>query len=655
MSTNFGNLPRRGSDASVTIGASRPSFEMQRHISPRPSYQTLSSEYSVATAFAVDRIASVDPPPVPALPVHVGYEQGSSLPVYATPAQARGMRVVTRSGKVLTANGKFEAQHPARQPARKSAMHKLPVYPSSAGSFEVITHQEAGKAHYDEAEAKLNGTWKGNEQYSPPHYMTRADLDHLSERKSEIKARYNAHNARIRKREIIPIGSIAAFHDAANEAQAQPQTKAAKPANNDGKRLHRELMRGVGPETSFNVSVDGAVLVPEPSVVPYASNSPPTQSVGLFRSLSNTAQRGFKKVTGLARKGSDAATKPKITHVPDSFAYDPRGYPNGATAVANSIPLREAQRLQSQQSAVEEAARYPNALPPKSRPLARRAPETNPPAPVHTSPRNPPARPRKVKIVGDANRQTQFGDFIDFFDDSDSDKSVPMTAPPNAIDLSTYPAGPPPPVPRASDESLRAAILTVKRKPVPARAAKVQKPLPPLPPWRSANEVAAGLGIGTAHHASDDDDFDVDPISDDDDDFAGHQYGKMPEYADRIFDDSSIIRQVDRMNGLSLQEKQDVATEARRLKKIFDKPPPGAMGVDVHDFAPTTVIDTTRHAGHTSWRLTDTSKPNVIESYYKQVPNQDHQEPDEAAKLFEHLEREKYGKSPARKVAPHRS
>ncbi|KAK5121120.1 hypothetical protein LTR85_005604 [Meristemomyces frigidus] len=645
MPANFGNTsPRGGSNVPATAGAPHESYTMQPPFSPRPSYQSLSSEYSVATAFAVDRVTSVNAPPVPALPVAVGYEQGSSRPIYATPSQAKGMRVMTRSGKILRAG--------TEKLFRPEALLALAASSPPAEPFEIITHEEASTSRYSPAEQRLNAAARRDERYSPPHYMARADLSHLPQRAKAIKARQWKADATHRSTEVIEPGSISAFqqteeYKTRNDIPVPPR-RDAKPAKSHG--LRHYLMRGVGPETSFNVSVGDAVLLPEASAIPYASNSPRERPVGLFRSFSKTAHRGFRKVAGIARRGSDAV-KPDMTHVQGSFAFDKRSYPDGAIAVNNSVPVSEAQTQQSQRPRREQAAHYPNALPPKSRTVTKKARnaslrESNRPTPAYA-----PAVPRKVKIVGSASRQTVFGDFIDSFDDSDSDNSVQVTGVPHTVDQSTRHLAAPPALPTASETSLRAAILSVKRAPLSGQEAEVEDVPPPLV-WRSAKEVADDLEIAPTVHATDLDDFGGDHDSDDDD-FAGHEYGHWPEYADEVFDDNSIIRQIDQMS-LSLQERQDAATEAGRLRKMFDRPPPGAMGVDVEDFEPTTVIDTVRHDQHTSWLMTDTTKPNVVQSYYKQVQNLEAREPDEATELFEHLERERYGRSLARKTASNR-
>lgn len=555
------------------MGTSLNRSEIQHALQTSQSFQSLSSEYSVATAFAIDRITSSTAPPVPPLPVNIGYEQGSTLPLYASPAQAKGMRIVTRSGKVLQPDGKFANPTPAKKP-RPSAM---PIGPSTSASDNAIDNIALQDARYTEAEAKHNAEWRQKEDHSPPHWIRHSDLAHLSNprRRAAIVARQWQPDEAHRLTEVIPMGSITAFQEAERAAAAERAKETGRRAVEakrvaERARLQHELMRGVGPETSFNISADDAVLLPPASAIPYASNSPQERPTGIFRAFSNRAQRGFRKVTGLARR---ASSRP-------------------STALAA------------------------------------------------------PARPRKVKVVGRASQETQFGDFVNL-SSSDSGSSQASVRP-AAVDLSTYNAGPPPPVPMApsaSDASIAAGILTVKRKPVPARDLRAETP-PPPPMWRSAKEVAEELGIESENLDQNAEGFSTESEGefDSEEEDAGYEYGQMPEYADEVFEDQSIIRQVDRMNHLSLQQKVEVATEAERLRKMFDRP-----AADAEDSAPTRTIDTTRHDRHTSWLMTDTSKPDVVESHYRRIQNLESREPEDAADLFAHLERERNGQSPPRK------
>lgn len=653
MNSDYGNFLQRGTDRSATIGASRGSGPYQDHNTPRPSYLTLSSEYSVATAFAVETVpptATTDVPPVPQRPVHVGYEQGSSLPIHASQKQADGLRVVTRKGKTLGAGKSYGVQardFAAHSSARHTTVAQTTLQsPVSDGSFEIVAPQEARTSHYDEAEAKLNGTWSGCNQHSPPWYMNYDDFVNHDERADDIVARRDPRDRAQMNREVIPVGSIAAAFGAKPDADTDKAKQERSASRLDRNRLRHELQRGVGPETSFNVAVDDAVLIPDASAVPYASSSPQARPAGMFRSSSRKARRAGSSLVGFARRGSDAS-RAKITHVPGSFKYDERVYPNGVSAVNDALPLKEAQRLGSHQPGLQpinpprqtEAPRYPHALPPRTQPSRSEAPKAtrspHQPSPAKTAQPQPQPRPqRKVKVVGEADRQTLFGDFINYAD-SDSEKSVEVDR------LANFRPMTPPPVPTAANV---APPKSITRKPTPKRDQRQDKSLPPLP---AKPEGANDLGIPMPDRMVVDDSFD------DEDDLITQQSRHFPEYVDEVFDDpNGITRQVDRMN-LSLQDKQYAVTEAQRLKRrMMDQPPPGATGVDYQDYAPTMTIDTVEHPGHTSWRVTDTSKQNEIHSYYKQIQRQPpskqvqsppRRDPDEAADLMARLEREKYG------------
>jgi len=312
---------------------------------------------------------------------------------------------------------------------------------------------------------------------------------------------------------------------------------------------------------------------------------------------------------------------------------------------------------------LNETYRNPDALPKRTGAIRKKGTYDPPPPSM-----NVPDQPRKVKVLGDSDRDTLFGDFIDYAD-SDSDKSVRVTAPAQPVNLPSYQAMQPPPVPiTATKARFEAAVHGHKRKPVLQREPNVNKDLPAPPASYQVDpadryarpESAQGLGIDVPAHQSSEDTY-----SDEDAIIAGYKYGQMPEYAEDVFDDpDGIISQVDRMNNLSLQDKEYAVTEAQRLRKMFDQPPPGATGVDYQAMEPPTIVDMNMHPGHTSWRVTDFPKPNIIQSYYKQVQHQQRSEPqvadqeqrqpDAAAALMERLEQERSGRAAPRRRATSR-
>jgi len=364
MPAGLGQHFRRGSDASATIGTTRWDSNPYSHETPRPSYVTVTSLYSTRTTDAIDRLPqslidalpastlpTFNPPattvPASALPLRIDSRHPLKAPVSAYKDDNYGMRVMTRSDKTLRAS-KDEGVQTNDFAARPGSAQQAAPQPSarstqSDGSFEVVSPQAARNPHRDdEAMVQLYGA---PGLYSPPHFMSRDDFMHYGKpgrTAPELDARWHARNQEIRAnnpKALVPVGSIAAL-EAAERGRRQAEAR-MQDSQQKKQRLQHELQRGAGPETSFNVYHDDAVLLPEPAAIPYASNSPKPQQARLLRSLSNRAHQGFKRVAGFARRGSDAA-KAKIS-APTASRVDERSYPDGPTVVNQSLPVREAQ------------------------------------------------------------------------------------------------------------------------------------------------------------------------------------------------------------------------------------------------------------------------------------------------------------------------
>ncbi|KAK5130539.1 hypothetical protein LTR08_001969 [Meristemomyces frigidus] len=668
---------RHGSDASVTAGATRgdTSIYPLAHDSPRLSYQSLTSEYSTITTAAIDRVprtTSASAPPVPPLPTFAQHKQrigqspfpprsSSKAPV---PTRAYEANLTVPGTPMTAAWSQNLTQDLGAITGAVSQPTAALTASDSHKSFEVAPQQTHCNPHHQEATARLSG--QVSEQYSPPHWLSSAVLA-LPERNRGPKARHDAHNAAI---------------------VANPTAQLAATAANP---------------------------------VPYALNSrPPPRPPGRNGTLTKTLGRGIAKVTNFARRRS-SASRPAAGPAPVRGALVPPGnVPLGGPPIVNTIPIREAQRLRARPGITMQdfspRPQHAKVVPQVQAPAAPTSPVVFPQVQAPAAPTNPVAQapaahigpvarplqagPRKVRVVGNANRVTQFGDFIDL-SDSNSDSSAVAQPGDTADILATRPVPDrseadsdrgsghtsdiliirplPAPEPEAWIKRKPMPAPEIRRKPVPtSQPAKtpvqgrlppdLDKPLPPTPhPHQTPEEAAAithVLGVNRGRDFNDlsalhaqlrsgdsDSDRDSDRFSN-----ASQEYGNMPEYADEIYGDpQGIIPQVDGMD-LDLQQKMEIATEAGRLQRLFTRPPAGATGGDEN---PTTVIDTTHHASHTTWVVTDTSQLNVISSVTQRIPNIVHlqpempepqsaarKEPDAAGVLMARLDRERYGMGP---------
>jgi hypothetical protein len=462
--------------------------------------------------------------------------------------------------------------------------------------------------------------------------------------------------------------------------QGRPRAGSARPS--ESRPVHHH-MRGLGPETNFNVYDGDAVVLPPANAIPYASNLPRGQAAGpgLLRSISNKVKEFGQRVSSRSRS-RQRSNAGDFVSVPGGLRVDRRIYTEGVPAVQGAIPVEQAQaqQLERQQSQRGESSRRGRDEQPKKdrypfafNRQAKKVQEQEAAAQAaHRA-----QQPRMVKVVGHPDRGTMWGDFVNA-DRDDSARTAPNDfAPVQQTQIRSRP-------PTIPNDSKPVHPSTVKRRSVDKRPVdrrpNVDKSLPPVP-------------IDSAYSAMVHADGTVDPAPDDawipaDDAWIPNaEFGQMPMYADEAL--GAVTDQLDQMN-LDPERRERLAGEIRRLdRKVMDHPPPGAMGVDASDFEPETIIDQFPHDKHTSWRMTDTSEPNIIHSYYTKVENNQHiqrqqsreasrppvpvvhdgyyehngseqevvdkgkapegREGDVATALWERLDQEKMGKAPARR------
>ncbi|KAI7244424.1 hypothetical protein KC343_g9264 [Hortaea werneckii] len=555
----------------------------------RPTHQSPSSKYSVATTHTIDRIAN-GAPPVPSMPVKVPVPARKPLPPASqqTDSSSDDEEGLSACAEALLKVNSISPE-PAAWALQSTASQQI-VDPWTRHSLEdtdpdspsPASKEEEGDQHFFRAQAaaKLEGAWDGPLDSPPP---------------------------------FLSAGSL----------QGQQDRRIAGPSNLQ--------VRGVEPSTAD------------------ASSPAKASQPGLFRSFSKSAKQGLGKLAGLRRQESSS----------------------GARAVGEV-------------SKRDSGMYYPNALPRKRKPSASPARTLDLSSGTSSSPsssagkggRPSPApraaepTPRTRKVVGHQDRVTQFGDFIDYASSSSGsqhEKSQDKPSSPVVVDLSTYQAPPPPPPPIGSASRCRA-----------------EKELPALPKETGLGISGAGRSAAGAESTSPS----SDSSSEEDQE---HASGEEPRGVYTHGGQDQIIRQIDAMPSLSLQQKAWAATEAQRLReKLRQHPnqsrappsfpltpptsPPSSTSAGVEGLTnllapytspsssegnPETIIDTVFHPGHTSWRITGFSDPDTIEFFHGRVPVAAAQRQlqkgkgmgeglgvgarDEAAVLMERLERERWG------------
>ncbi|KAF2765211.1 hypothetical protein EJ03DRAFT_339251 [Teratosphaeria nubilosa] len=356
------------------------------------------------------------------------------------------------------------------------------------------------------------------------------------------------------------------------------------------RRFHHDLRRGLGPETSFNVTADNSVLVPEAAAVPYASNSPEqARRPRLARSVSNGFKALGRVITGRAR-----------------------------AVVHKAIPIEQAQRQrEAEKAAGTRSARFNGELAVAARaergkvrsgqPVARSTPAVQRAQSVRLE--GPPA-PRAAKMVGHPDRCTIFGDFIDLpSSGSGSGKSQKpadgkIPRPITPYRRPSFVAPPPPPVPVT-------APAASKRKPI-KRAQPADKPK--AGPSTPAKQRQAESPRDSAY-----------ALTPEQQDLLRRGYigprlrpraqaQRMHEDAEVTFDvklDDTLEDQL-RAQGMDVNRYMR-ATNLARSRFGGD--------ADVDDLYPELVVDQRVHEKHTSWFITDASQPDRIAAHHGRIAN----------------------------------
>ena len=342
--------------------------------------------------------------------------------------------------------------------------------------------------------------------------------------------------------------------------------------------------------------VEAPADVPVSKFSPYDSDSPPHHA-GVFRSVSTKVKGSFRR--------RRLINKNKISAPLNDFRRESPGSETRAIPIKNPAP-ELAERSGCPGQSKEPSRHYPHAL--KTRPSRRKPHAEQKPA----SPPARPAEPRKVKVVGQANRMTEFGDMIDAWNSpSGLSEEFGVRELPSDEDYSILEIKAPKPAP-----------LYPARRPVPGTKVDTSKHswMPPTTPTLPKTSKVTSQ----------------------------HDWRMDEEYpsVDGLFDVyTEIDRQIAEM-GIADDEKPAANREVRRLNRMLDRPVPGKMGLDFEDDEPELIVDTFMHDRHSSWVATERPDASTATSTRQQFDQQTFDVSsgeDEAKELMERLRRMRAG------------
>ncbi|KAH9818138.1 hypothetical protein Tdes44962_MAKER05431 [Teratosphaeria destructans] len=405
------------------------------------------------------------------------------------------------------------------------------------------------------------------------------------------------------------------------------------------RRFHHDLRRGLGPETSFNVTADDAVLVPEAAAVPYASNSPEERAPRLARSVSNGFKALGRAITGRARAGTSTA-RPSILLVSGAMHDNINGGcevdPEGFEVVHKAIPIEQAQRQrEAEKAAGTRSARFDSDLAVAARaqrgkvrtltkdrelptrPSVKQVRSEQPitrsePAAQHVDSARAegPSAPRAIKMVGHPDRCTTFGDFIDLSpSSSDSVKSQEPASgeiprPITPYRRPSFVAPPPPPVPVI-------AAAASKRKPV-KRAQPADKPK--AGPSTPAKQRQAESPKDSAY-----------ALTSEQQDLLQRGYIgprlRPRAQAQRMHGGSEVAFDVQLDDTLEAQLRAQGMDVDRYMRAVSLARSRFGGNADGDDLGPELVVDQRVHDKHTSWFITDASQPDRIAAHHGRIEN----------------------------------
>ncbi|EMC98947.1 hypothetical protein BAUCODRAFT_385986 [Baudoinia panamericana UAMH 10762] len=580
----------------------RANFAMRSHNTPRPSFETLTSEYSVATMQAINREER---------PYHLS-EDIAALRVLRETAERRQQQ---QGPKMSLSTQGGTSSSSARVPFRSESV---------------------SVRHHPGAERKMSLT-TGASTTGSQQQGWRADvLDAICVTPSD---------ARNRQRALRALDGRSRSSRGTARAQQHPTRSSSQRTQRRGSALRetqQERAEAAAATAAYNPYVGNIAVV--------RSTPPASSSAGGAHqrrpSISRCVSDSFKK---MGRRLSDAVRRPSpaetldVKHVQGSACYDARSDP--PKSFHNLISLEEAQRkfgagasamgvdqrLYSQPALSRSSGdRYPNALPRRGKSLRH---EKRSVAPVQAQPQ------AKREEVGAPTRRlerdTTFSGMIDAATRRESQwkPAGSKARPPSWEETDTITVGYSPTWPGveyldASEASLLSVDSAVDNEPIRRKSvlradSGVMKDLPLLPSTTYASPQTV-------------------------------KYGKMPTYAYEAFDNndqsescsiSDLATQM-RNSNLTTSQIHDAYAEVHRLHERLDQPAaasapvPGAWdGMDsMEDIHPRTIIDTVPRDGHTSWMVTDRSGKDAIQSWHARVPDRD-----PAAALMRRLEQERSG------------
>ena len=265
----------------------------------RPSYESLGSEYSVASQFAIDRVTPrttpATAPPVPAM-----LEMYGRRPLQQSPADSSAttpMRFLPRS-KLAVAGPEQSAKKAPQDETQRKQRH--------------------------ETLAQLEGRLTMG-PYSEPDWLTQDDASHAGSlrRKMEVKVRRDKQYEAWCKvqgfdpeRDMIDVTNTPMAEDAFNDhapvksQQAPADIPSSQPPK--AERARQELVTGEETHPTVYAHAQGPVLIHDGSYAPPTARHPPVSRRGLFRKLSTKIQNVVQRRPSASASNENPAMRPQI-------------------------------------------------------------------------------------------------------------------------------------------------------------------------------------------------------------------------------------------------------------------------------------------------------------------------------------------------------
>ena len=572
---------------------------------------------------------------VPEGHVHIGYEQGTAIPLVMEKKKA--MQIVTRGGKILDAESKSQLADvvETREVDRGSKDDWEIVYNSPAASPTVPGPSREPK--YEERRkslARLTGTYGGSND-SPPPFISKDEAFNLND---ETRVTVWARRDQRQHEYLNSIGWTPAdelFDMPEETAHLADDHQTTDPEQVEADE-YIENQRGLD-----EIDLNDLFVVPESKDMPTASYSPPAPPLGVYRQrvIAKQAPRPilkrFKAMFTRRRRLSGTDISGPIFETFKNRGPVGVDYVDGLHPAIKAIPIDEAQQRFRRPAQIEQETPgiFNYFADANSSNDSSVGSHKQPPRSVISGL----VKTGKARIVGRPSQGTLFEDFInlggaDYSESEDADKVIPAH-------------------PLRRRPGMISAWRLDKTLPLtPSPSLGVPEPMPPIPEPLRVGPKRKPVREGKHIDASQYDWVPQATIESPIISSLPHRISSTNYMFDEtttiddLFDD--IDQQVAAMD-IPNTAKPAVNKEAHRLNKTFGRPAPGSMGVDDEDMEPTITLDTFVHDGHTSFVATERNG-QLVYSDYRRFRAEDHDDgdgdfEDEAAHRMEQLRRLRNG------------